>query len=409
MASAANTTVVSDVDTSTTVSTSLVVILTTAPPSTITTTFPSTPSTTSTTPLPSSTPIPTTIPPPAPATPSLITSVVTITNPENTSVQIVVITSTEPPVTTPIGPPTVTQSSVSTTSSSTAPVSAASTTSAIATTTVNHGLTAGGKIAVAVVVSIAAIALIIAGLLFLWRRRKQRKDEEEMRRKEVEEYGYNPNHDPTLPAVAGVASNNGDEISDMRETDGAGYRGWGNTSTTNRKASTNLSSIGGPIGIAVSDNGSGAGYHSPTGTTTTPQHSDAHSGDPLVSPINGRPTSGDSETIAALGAIPATAALGARNERDKIHRGPSNASSAYSGANRSEESGEAPLSATTSSPQYYNDAMYYDPAVPQHGPYADGSYGPAQPVIREVQARRNTRIESPSVPQQRNASIAQNF
>lgn len=320
--------------------------------------------------------------------------------------QIIVVTSTAPPLA-PIGPPTVTSPSVSSTSSSTAPAGAATTTSAPVTTTTNSGLSPGGKIAVAVVVPIVAIALIIVALLFLWRRRRQRKDEEELRRKEVEEYGYNPNHDPTLPAV-GVASNNGDEISDMRETDGAGYRGWGNTSA-NRKPPTNLTSVGGPIGIAVSDNGSGAGYHSPTGANTTPQYSDAHSGDPLVSPIGGRPTSGDSETIAALGAVPAAAALGARNDRDKIHRGPSNASSAYSGANRSEESGEAPLSATTSSPQYYNDAMYYDQTVPQHGPYADGSYGPAQPVIRDVQARRNTKIENSSIPQQRNASIAQNF
>lgn len=60
--------------------------------------------------------------------------------------------------------------------------------------------------------------------------------------------------------------------------------------------------------------------------------------------------------------------------------------------------------------QYYDDPYYTDGAAQNGGgPFVDNSYG-APPVIRDVQARRNTRIESPSVfPQQGNAGIAQNF
>lgn len=254
----------------------------------------------------------------------------------------------------------------------------------------------------AVVVPVAAVALIVLAALFFWRKRTQRKNAEELRRKEVEEYGFNPNNDPTLPAVGG-ASSNGDEPSEMRETDGAGYRGWGTTSTA-RKPSTTLSSGNGQIGMARSDSGSNPGGYSagsPTGGT------DVQSGDPLVgSSTNARPATADSETIGALGSAPA--ALANRQDRD-IHRGPSNASSAYSGAHRSDTSDNG-VPGNTSGQQYYNDGMYYDEGIPQHGPYDDGAYTGGQPVIREVQARRHTRIENPTVfPQQGNAGIAQNF
>lgn len=249
-----------------------------------------------------------------------------------------------------------------------------------------------------------AVALIVLAALFLWRRRKQRKDAEELRRKEVEEYGFNPNHDPTLPVV-GVASSNGDEPSEMREADGAGYRGWGTTSTA-RKPSTTLSSGNGPIGIARSASGSDNGrYTNGSPTAGTNQSSDVQSNDPLVgSSSNGRPLSDDVETVGALGAVPSN------GNRQDIHRGPSNASSAYSGAHRSDTSGDGIMPGNAPGQQYYNDGMYYDEGMPQHGPYGDGSYGGGQPVIRDVPARRNTRIENPSViPQQGSAGIAQNF
>ena len=263
------------------------------------------------------------------------------------------------------------------------------------------GLSAGSRIAVAVVVPVVAVALIVLALLFWWRKRKQRKDAEELRRKEVEEYGFNPNEDPTLPAIGG-ASSNGDEPSEMTQTDGAGYRGWGTTST-NRKASTTLSS-GNGIGIARSGSGSDpGGYQNGSPTAGTTHNSDVQSNDPLV---NDRPMSGDSETIGDLGAAPAAGG----NRQDPLHRGPSNASSAYSGAHRSDTSGEGMIPGGAPGQQYYSEGMFYDEGMPQHGPYGDGSYGGGQPVIRDVQARRNTRIENPSVfPQQGNAGIAQNF
>ena len=254
---------------------------------------------------------------------------------------------------------------------------------------------------------VAAVALIVLGLLFFWRRRKQRKDAEELRRKEVEEYGFNPNNDPTLPAIG--SSSPEDEPSEMRETDGAGYRGWGTTSSAARKASTTLSSGNGPIGMAISDNGSNPeNYHGGSPTAATTRSSEVQSGDPLVgSPTNGRPTTADSETIGALGAAPVASSN--RQDRD-INRGPSNASSAYSAGQRSDGSGEAGVPSSAPGPQYYNEAMLGDEGNPQQGPYGEGNYGSGQPVIRDVQARRNTRIEKPSVfPQQGNAGISQNF
>lgn len=220
----------------------------------------------------------------------------------------------------------------------------------------------------------------------------------------MEEYGFNPNNDPTLPVVGG-ASSSGDEPSEMRETDGAGYRGWGTTST-NRNPSTTLSSGQGPIGMARSTSESDNGrYANGSPTAATNKSSDVQSNDPLVgSPTKERPLSEDSETIGALGTVPKN------GNRQDINRGPSNASSAYSGAHRSDTSGEGAVPGSAPAQQYYNEGMFYDEGMPQHGPYGDGSYGGGQPVIRDVSARRNTRIENPSViPQQGNAGIAQNF
>ena len=294
--------------------------------------------------------------------------------------------------------------SVTGTKSAASKSSAAALESARASSTTSSGLSAGGKIAVAVVVPVVAVALIVLAALFLWRRRKQRKDGEELRRKEVEEYGFNPNNDPTLPVIGG-ASSSGDEPSEMKETDGAGYRGWGTTST-NRNPSTTLASSQGPIGVARSTSGSDNGrYINGSPTAGTNKSSDVQSNDPLVmSPNHDRPMSEDSETIGALGTVPTN------GNRQDIHRGTSNASSAYSGAHRSDTSGEGAVPGSAPAQQYYNEGMFYDEGMPQHGPYGDGSYGGGQPIIRDVSARRNTRIENPSViPQQGNAGIAQNF
>lgn len=234
----------------------------------------------------------------------------------------------------------------------------------------------------AVVVPVVSVALIILALLFCWRKRKARKLAEEERRKEVEEYGFNPNDDPTLPAV-GMAAN-----LEPKE-DNSGYRGWGATSNT-RKPS------GPGVGLALSDNGSAPGYHHAASPSEgTIQYSDGQ----------GRPISGDSETVGVLGGIPAAS----HNRNAEIHRGLSNASSAYSAADRSDGSEDSPVAGVRPAAPYYDDNPYYND-VQQHGPYGDVSYGGTPPVIRDVQARRNTRIESPSVfPKQGNAGIAQNF
>ena len=259
----------------------------------------------------------------------------------------------------------------------------------------------------AVVVPIVAVALIVLAGLFLWRKRKARKDAEELRRREVEEYGYNPNNDPTIPPT-GTAGSDGPY--EMREDGSTGYRGWGTTavpSSTGRKASTTLSggqSAGG-IGMAYSE-----------GTSATGAISDNRSDQPLV---DGSPVSGDGEHLGAMG--PAASA----NRASDINRGPSNASSSYSAANRSDGSGEM----ATQGGQYYNNQ--YDTANPYGGGDQYGGQGPsempAQPVIRDVQvsshymcitsqilinflqARRNTRIENPSHFPQQSAGISQNF
>lgn len=238
----------------------------------------------------------------------------------------------------------------------------------------------------AVVVPVVVVALLVLGALFFWRKRKQRKDNEDERRKEVEEYGYNPNHDPTLPAV-GMQS-------EMAE-DSSGYRGWGNTTTSsNRKASTTLTS-----GMTYSDSTSNpGGYQSPHSPTNA--YSDANSNDPLV---NGRRETLDSDGIAALGAAP-----NSTNNQAGVHRGPSNASSSYSAANRSDNSGEYPGMPMNNPQEYYEQG---------YGSYQDGPYGNnhayggggQQPVIRDVSARRNTRIENPSVYPQGNSGVATNF
>lgn len=221
---------------------------------------------------------------------------------------------------------------------------------------------------------IVAVALILVGLIYLWRRRKARKAAEELRRKEVEEYGYNPNNDPTLPAVGG------DGAFEMREDGSTGYRGWGTTAVVSagRNASTTQSGpSAGNIGMAYSDSSPSRGP------------SDTRSDHPLM---------GETEALGAMG--PA-----AGGNRD-IHRGPSNASSSYSAANRSDGSGEVMPSG----------APYYSNQYDAGNPYGDAPHGAAgraevagQPVIRDVEARRNTRIENPSHFPQQSAGISQNF
>lgn len=238
-------------------------------------------------------------------------------------------------------------------------------------------------------VPIVAVALLVLLGLWFWRKRKQRKDAEELRRKEVEEYGYNPNNDPTLPAVGAAGS---DGPFEMREDGSSGYRGWGTTAvpSSGRKASTTLSGGQSAAGIGMAYSEGTSPSHGPVSDTRSDNH--------LVG--EGGPVSGEAEALGALG----PAASGNRN--GDINRGPSNASSSYSAANRSDGSGDVPAG-----------GAYYGNQYETGNPYSETQYGSppgraemsGQPVIRDVQARRNTRIENPSHFPQQSAGISQNF
>lgn len=243
------------------------------------------------------------------------------------------------------------------------------------------GLSKEGTVAIGVVVPIVAIAILAIAGLFFWKKRRARMQAEEERRKEVEDYSYNPNADPTIPSVA-MMSDNGYE---MREDGSSGYRGWGNTvaGSTGRKASTTISA-----GVPYSD------ATSPTYANA----SEAMSGEPLMD----SPHSGEGEILGAMGPS------AANNRGGDVHRGPSNASSSYSAAGRSDGS-DGPVGMA-----YGSGAGYYDSY--SQNPYTDNSYGgsrpqeiPGAPVIRDNPARRNTRIESPSHYPQGSVGISQNF
>jgi hypothetical protein len=279
-----------------------------------------------------------------------------------------------------------------------------------------------------VVIPIVVVAVLIIVGILLWRKRKQNKAAEEARRKEVEDYGYNPNNDPTLPAIGAVGSDAGHEMS---EDHSGGYRGWGAATTvagaaSSRKLSTTLSG-GGHTQGQLSDAGSnmyGPSAHSPG--------YDAHSGDPLMTRDPRRETMSSEEMGSmGLGPIAGGAALGGgaaaaaaaghsatNNNNNGVRRGPSNASSTYSaaagvGGARSDVSDDRP-DLPIGQAYDYNSGYGYT----QHGPYGDGTYGgnnapndPGMPVVRDVSARRNTRIQQPPVGNypQGNAGISQNF
>lgn len=246
------------------------------------------------------------------------------------------------------------------------------------------GLDKGATVAIGVVVPIVSIAILAVIGLFWWKKRRARKQVEEERRKEVEDYSYNPNADPTIPAVGLGGSENAYE---MREEESSGYRGWGTTvaGSTGRKASTTMS--GGVTGAAYSD----------ATSPTRGNGSEARSGEPLMDGSH----SPDGEILGAMGPS------AANNRTGDVHRGPSNASSSYSAAGRSEGSDGA-------GGAYGAGGPYYD----QYGqnPYSDNAYNgqrpqemAGQPVIRDNPARRNTRIENPAHYPQQSAGISQNF
>ncbi|EPS37164.1 hypothetical protein H072_9220 [Dactylellina haptotyla CBS 200.50] len=430
---------------------------TTPPPPETTTTPPET----STTEAPSST----TEPPSSTTEPPSSTEQST-TEPSSTSappVTVITVTPTDGGSDTTI---TLTTTSINTEQSSTSlPISSTKTSSSSTSSTVSAtaipstgggGLSQPAKIAIAIIIPIFAVVLIAFLGIFFWRRYKKRKDSEEMRRKEVEEYGYNPNNDLSGPgnAVMGVgaaASHGGD----MAETD-AGYRGWGNTAG-GRKASA-------PLSTGATSNATGTGYgntsYSDGGVNGRQQYiapapaqpelygspvaggavpvaggltaigaaqseedpkpsQDRHSHSPLLSSPTQRPSTADSSTIGAP--VP----TGPSELDDGLHRGDSVASSRYTNATRHSEGSDGHVGGgsnaymhpyTTEGNDYYNDVANpyggeYD--YPEHGP--EQGYHQSPPMIQQVGARRNTRIENPpdhhyaQMPRQGNSGIAQNF
>lgn len=188
----------------------------------------------------------------------------------------------------------------------------------------------------------------------------------------MEEYGYNPNDDPTLPAVGAVGDGQ-----DMSE-EGSGYRGWGNQSMATRKASTNVSGLSGGHAAAPSDGGAplvgAAGLAGGTAFGAGAAAASYHDDDDQEKPVE--------------------------LEGSGVQRGPSNASSQYSTGGRTNDS--------TDLHQDYG----YDHNYSQYTPYYNNSAGgfdaSQQPVVRDVNAARNPRVQNPGAyqPQQ---GIAQNF
>ncbi|KAI5359913.1 hypothetical protein Slin14017_G094740 [Septoria linicola] len=251
------------------------------------------------------------------------------------------------------------------------------------------GLSTGGITAIAVVVPVAVVALLVLAGIFLWRKRKAKKAAEEARRKEVEDYGFNPNNDPTLPTVA---SENGAEMAE----DNSGYRGWGAATAASRKLSTTLTS--GHTQGQLSDAGSN-GYRG----AMSGDGSDGNSGDAM---LYQRRETMNSDQVGALGQAPV-----AGTNPSGMKRGPSNASSTYSAGGHSDVSDVSPQPGSMpQSYEAYNPASGY--GYSQHGPYGDGTYGgnpDGMPIVQDVSARRNTRIQQPGNYQQGNSGIAQNF
>lgn len=268
----------------------------------------------------------------------------------------------------------------------------------------------------AVAVPIFGVALLAVAALFFWKRHKRQQNEAAERRKEVEEYGYNPNSD-----TRGSPGETGSY--EMAESSSSGYRGWGSTQGRTRAGTTGA-------GTATSHSGSGTGrspvigvpYSDYAANTKPGADPFATPGAPLTYPVDPneatnaqavtsspthRPATGESSTMGAMG--PPGAAAGAGG----LARGTSNASSNYSAFAHSDHSdpNNNVGQAIGGGP---NDRYYGHPGPA--GYYDDGGYDPtydesAPPIIRDVDARRNTRIETPTQDHfpQETRGIAQNF
>ena len=267
------------------------------------------------------------------------------------------------------------------------------------------GLTGTTRVVVAVVIPIIAVALIAMILLFFFKKRKRDKADKEQRRKEIKDYGYNPNspgHEAEEAAAAAASSR-------------LGYRGWGSTAKSGgsgtRKASNMSSSAGSTMPLSpgngsspYSDNSIGYAHGSPT---FSPDMVATNGGQGM------RPASDELNAAPNMQGVNAAAF-----DADGVHRGISNASSNYSTVTRSDVSESGIPTGAQYDGTYYGaaDGGAYDQYLghPYQQPYqAQGAAAyTSPPVIRDVEARRNTRIETPTsshFPQNANSGIAQNF
>ncbi|KAI5784557.1 hypothetical protein EDC01DRAFT_604768, partial [Geopyxis carbonaria] len=303
-----------------------------------------------------------------------------------------------------------TQSAVSTSSvaefSSSTPTHSAS----------SSGLSSTGRVVVAVIVPIVGVALIAILLLLFWKKRQQNKQIQTSREKQVEDYGYNSNSSPSAAVGAGgtCSSTTGEETPYDTIESSEGYRGWG--STNGRRKVSNVGSsiaISQPGGNAYSDNhhhaANSAEVHNPIAPTG---YGPNYTGGETYHENTGIRFAGrHSETVDSN--ITTGMIVPANSHDGGIQRGISNASSNYSEITHSDNSDGVPssghnvryyASGALEDNQNYSEQAY--PIYPEEGGYM------SPPVIRDVQARRNTRIETPTnahFPQQGNSGIAQNF
>ncbi|KAM0261955.1 hypothetical protein ACHAQJ_001959 [Trichoderma viride] len=307
--------------------------------------------------------------------PTSSSSTTTTTPPSSSSTDTTVsVTGSDPATATVIVTHTTTPSDSPSGTSSTSTSTA--TLNGVAGKTSSGGLDQKAKVAIGVVVPIAAIAILAVIGLFFWKKTRARRQAEAERRKEVEDYAYNPNADPTIPTVGMTG---GGDSYEMREEESVGYRGWGSTTlaggSTGRKASTTIS---GATNNAYSDMSPSRGNMSDAALIDNPE----------------------GEILGAMG--PAAA-----NNRGDVRRGASNASSSYSATGRSDGSDAGVGVAYGGGGGGYYDQYGQNSYETGYG--SPGGEMPAPPVIRDNPARRSTRVENPGHFPQQSAGISQNF
>jgi len=215
---------------------------------------------------------------------------------------------------------TITQTSFSTyipTSTSSPATSISQTSSSSSTVTgtavpqqASSGLSKSGTIAIAVVVPVAVIALLAILAFFFWRRNRDKKAGLAARKGEIEDYGFDPNAPDgaavgpgpsggTALGAAGVGALAGGAATgaskEMRQTygedDAAGYRGWGPTSSNNKRPSwLPVGATAAEAGMAgAAGAGAGAFYAHQRGNSYPAQHEDYYYPEESVDQPSGAP------------------------------------------------------------------------------------------------------------------------